>query len=85
MTNEQVYDLFLQYQHLHPPKEKDETYYDPEYEAWEQEVAEENEGVLWPEVQVVPFAAPDVFVSDSPPEDLIGFDSGFDAGEWEDV
>lgn len=53
MTDEQVSDLYWQLEHLHPANEA-ETLKDPEYEAEEAKLAEENRGVLWPETVVTP-------------------------------
>lgn len=75
LTDEQMYDLWLQFSFLHPDRVKkpDASFVDEEFEEFEREVAAANEGVLYNDTVVVPYgeAAP-VFVE--PPKD-----------EWEDV
>ncbi len=57
MTAEQVTDLFLQIEHLHPGNEA-ETLRDDEYEQAVAQQAEETRNVLWEETVVIPAPAP---------------------------
>lgn len=79
MTEEQMNDLWLQFSHLHPERVKkaDASFVDEGFEEFEQELAAEQEGVLYDDTIIVPYGeeAP-VFVTGS------GAD---EADEWEDV
>lgn len=74
MTEEQIEDFFLQYQHLHPDQVKSATVEDNEFEEFEKELAEECTGVIYETTQIVPYGEEaSVFVTEAPPD------------EWEDV
>ena len=72
MTEEQVSDLWLQFQFLHPERKPAEaTIVDDEFEAYEKELAEESQGVLYDTTEVIPYgeAAP-VFLTDDQWEEV---------------
>lgn len=85
LTPEQLDQLWRQFEHYHPDLvKKSETYVDPDFAEFEREVLEDAEGVLFDDVEVIPFEpeANGVILPGLEPGEGTPPDVG---DEWEDV